>query len=96
MYSQIPPQGCGKLAIRKHWDGTIAYLKTRVNNGAAEALNGIIQTVKRKSRGSRAVRHFTTMIDLVASRLEFDLPDPLPSTHFQPHCGVFLECRVAR
>jgi hypothetical protein len=45
------------------------------------SLNGIIQTVKRKSRGFRTVRYFTAMIYLVASRLEFDLPDPLPSTH---------------
>jgi len=32
--------------IREHWDGVVAYLKTRVTNGAAEALNGIIQNAK--------------------------------------------------
>ena len=37
--------------IRNHWDGVVAYLRTRVTNGAAEAINGIIQTVKRKARG---------------------------------------------
>jgi hypothetical protein len=85
MYSQIPAQGGGKLAIRKHGNGIVACRKARLNNGAAEALDGIILSVKRKSRGFCTVRHFTTMIDLVASRLGFDLPDLLPSTHTQPH-----------
>ena len=83
--SRIPEMVKVSRTIRKHWDGIVAYLKTRVNNGPAEALNGIIQTVKRKSRGFRTVRYFTAMIYLVASRLEFDLPDPLPSTHTQSH-----------
>ena len=83
--SRIPERVKVSRTIRKHWDEIVAYLKTRVNNGAAEALNGIIQTVKRKSRGFRTVRYFTAMIYLVASRLEFDLPDPLPSTHTKSH-----------
>ena len=83
--SQIPERVTVSRTIRKHWDGVIAYLRTWANNGAAEALTGIIQTVKGKSRGFRTVRYFTAMIYLVASRLEFDLPDPLPSTHTKSH-----------
>lgn len=79
--SQIPEMKRAARTIRGHWDGVVAYLKTRVTNGAAEALNGIIQTVKRKSRGFRSVEYFRAMIYLVASHLEFDLPDPVPSTH---------------
>ena len=79
--SKIPEMKKAARTIREHWDGVVAYLKTRVTNGAAEALNGIIQTVKRKSRGFKTVRYFTAMIYLVASRLQFDLPNPFPSTH---------------
>ena len=79
--SKIPEMKRAARTIREHWDGVVAYLKTRVTNGAAEALNGIIQTVKRKSRGFRTVEYFTAMIYLVASHLKFDLPDPVPSTH---------------
>jgi transposase len=61
--------------------GVVAYLRTRVTNGAAEALNGIIQTVKRKARGFRTVEYFTAVIYLVASHLAFNLPNPLPVTH---------------
>lgn len=79
--SQIPEMKRVARTIRAHWDGVVAYLKTRVTNGAAEALNGIIQTVKRKSRGFRTVEYFRAMIYLVASHLKFDLPDPVPVTH---------------
>jgi transposase len=59
----------------------VAYLKPRVTNGAAEAPNGIIQTVKRKARGFRTVEYFTAVIYLVASHLSLNLPNPVPVTH---------------
>jgi transposase len=64
-------------SIKEHWDGVVAYLQTRLSNGPAEAINGIIQTVKRKCRGFRNIKYFRTMIYLVASRLKFDLPSPI-------------------
>ncbi len=54
-----------------------------MKHGAAKALDGIIPTVERKSCGFRTERFFTAMIDLVASRLEFDLPDPF-FVHLRP------------
>ncbi len=83
--SKIPEMKKAARTIREHWDGVVAYLRTRVTNGAAEALNGIIQTVKRKSRGFRSVEYFTAMIYLVASKLRFDLPSPIPITHTKSH-----------
>ena len=79
--SRIPEMAKACKTIRDHWDGIVEYLKTRVTNGAAEALNGIIQTVNRKSRGFRTVEYFRAMIYLVASHLQFDLPDPVPGAH---------------
>ena len=79
--SRIPEMKKAAKTIRAHWDGVVAYLRTRVTNGAAEALNGIIQTVKRKARGFRTVEYFTAVIYLVASHLSFNLPNPLPVTH---------------
>lgn len=71
--------------VKSHWNGIVAYLKDRITNGAAEALNGIIQTVKRKSRGFRTFRYFQMMIYLVASKLKFDLPSAVPTTHTTSH-----------
>jgi len=75
----------GGPTIRAHWDGVVAYLKPRITNAAAEALNGIIQTVKSKSRGFKTVEYFSPMIYLTISHLQFALPDLLPVTHTNSH-----------
>jgi transposase len=67
--------------LRNHWDGGVAYLRTRVTNGAAEAINGIIQTSMRNAHGFRSIKYFSVMIHLVASHLMSELPDPVPVTH---------------
>jgi transposase len=79
--SRIPEMVKAGRMVRGHWEGIVAYLRTGVTNGAAEALHGIIQTAKRKSRGFRTFEYFQCMIYLVASRLEFNLPEPVPITH---------------
>lgn len=65
-------------SVKAHWDGIVAYLETRLTNAAAEAINGIIQTAKRKARGFRSFEYFRTIIYLVGSKLKFDLPPPVP------------------
>lgn len=79
--SRIPEMKRAALTIREHFEGIVQFIRTRITNAAAEALNGIIQCVKRKSRGFRSFHYFQTMIYLVASRLSFDLPNPIPATH---------------
>jgi transposase len=77
-HSRIPEVIKGAKTIKAHWDGIVAYLETRLTNACAEALNGIIQTAKRKSRGFRNFEYFKTVIYLIGSRLKFDLPSPIP------------------
>jgi len=79
--SRIPEMKRAAITIREHFEGIAQFIRTRITNAAAEALNGIIQCVKRKSRGFRSFHYFQTMIYLVASRLSFDLPNPIPVTH---------------
>jgi transposase len=79
--SRIKEMAKVSRTLQDHWAGVTAYLWTKVTNGAAEALNGIIQTVKRKARGFKTVKNFATMIYLVAGKLHFDLPSPVPITH---------------
>jgi len=66
-------------SIKAHWDGIVAYLETRLTNAGAEAVNGIIQTAKRKARGFRSFEYFQTIIYLIGSKLTFDLPLSVPS-----------------
>ncbi len=65
-------------SIKAHWEGLVAYLETRLSNGPMEAINGIIQTAKRKARGFRNFEYFKTAIYLIGSKLKFDLPSPVP------------------
>ena len=43
--SKIPEMKKVAKAIRGHWDGIVAYLNTRITNGAAEAINGITDVI---------------------------------------------------
>ncbi len=78
-HSRIPEMIKVAKSIKVHWNGIVAYLQTRLTNASAEALNGIIQTAKRKSRGFRNFEYFRAVIYLVGSKLKFDLPSPIPS-----------------
>lgn len=77
-HSRVPEMIKVAKSIKRHWDGILAYLRTRLTNGPAEAINGIIQTAKRKSRGFRSFEYFRITIHLIASKLTFDLPSPIP------------------
>ena len=45
-------------SIQQHWSGVVAFLKTRLTNGAIEAVNGLLQLAKRLARGFRSLRYF--------------------------------------
>lgn len=70
-------------SIQQHWSGVVAFLKTRLTNGAIEAVNGLLQLAKRLARGFRSLRYFRIMAYLKAARLHLDLPSlkPSPATH---------------
>ena len=78
-HSRIPEMIKVAKSIKAHWEGIVAYLETRLTNAGAEAVNGIIQTAKRKARGFRSFEYFQTIIYLIGSKLKFNLPIPVPS-----------------
>ena len=69
-------------SIKKHWNGVVAFMRTRLTNGAMEAINGLLQLAKRLARGFRSLRNFQIMAYLKAGKLQLDLPQLRPSpTH---------------
>jgi len=70
-----------KLAcsIQRHWNGIVAFLKTRVTNGAIEAINGLLQLAKRSARGYRSLRNFQVMAYLKAGQLDLQIPSLRPT-----------------
>ena len=72
--SRLEPFRKLACSIQRHWKGIVAFLKTRVTNGAIEAINGLLQLAKRLARGYRSLRNFQTMAYLKASQLDLQIP----------------------
>lgn len=70
-----------KLArtIKKHWDGILAFFPHRITSATIEAINGIIQTARRRARGFRNFENLKAIAYWMAGRL--DLQIPAPFTH---------------
>jgi transposase len=65
-------------SIQRHWSGVVAFMRTRVTNGAMEAINGLLQLSKRLARGYRSLRNFRIMAYLKAGKLQLHLPSLRP------------------
>lgn len=70
-----------KLAnsIKQHWQGIIAFFESRLTQGPIEAINGIIQLAKRRSRGFRNLAYLRTIAYWVAGKLTLNLPSLQPT-----------------
>jgi transposase len=67
-----------KLAatIKTHWDGILAFFPHCVTSAAIEAINGIIQTARRRARGFRNFANLQAISYWMAGRLNLHIPAP--------------------
>lgn len=68
------------MLIRRHFDGIVAWSRTRQTNGFIEALNGLFQAAKRKARGYTRFETMRTVLFLIAGNLDFSMLNP----HLKP------------
>jgi transposase len=80
-HSRIPRMIRAAKTIKEHWSGVLRWFTSRISNGVLEAINGLIQSAKRKARGFRSVEYLITMIYLIAGKLDFRLPVLAGITH---------------
>ncbi len=80
-HSRIPAMIKAAKTIKRHWGGVLRWFASRISNGLLEAINGLIQSAKRKSRGFRSTRYLITMVYLIAGKLDFKLPAIARITH---------------
>jgi transposase len=68
-----------KLAqtIKSHREGILGFFPHRVTNAAIEAINGLIQTARRRARGFRNFANLQAIAYWTAGRLDLKLPTPL-------------------
>jgi transposase len=67
-----------KLArtIKAHWNGILSFFPYHVTSAAIEAINGIIQTARRRARGFRNFLNLQAISYWMAGRLTLSVPSP--------------------
>ena len=75
-HSRIPAIIHVAKTIRDHQDGILRWFTSRLNNGILEGINSLVQAAKAKARGYRSDRNLSTIIYLIAGKLELT---PLPT-----------------
>lgn len=65
-----------KLArtIKENWEGILAYFPDRITSAAIEAVNGLIQTARRRARGYRNFGNLRAICYWMAGRLDLEVP----------------------
>jgi transposase len=76
MRSKVEPMKHVATLIRTHFDGIVAWTRSRQTNGFIEAINGLFQAAKRKARGYTRLRTMKTVLFLIAGKLNFSAINP--------------------
>ena len=73
-HSRLKPVIEVAKTIKRHWEGIVNFIKTKINNGILEGINSVIQAARNRARGYRSVKYFIAMIYMIAGKLNFNLP----------------------
>jgi transposase len=76
MRSKVEPMKDVAAMIRNHFDGIVAWARSRQTSGFIEALNGLFQAAKRKARGYTRFQTMKTVLFLIAGKLNFSAINP--------------------
>lgn len=79
--SRLPAFNKLAQTIKDHWDGILAFYPHRITSAAIEAINGVIQTARRRARGFRNFENLRAIAYWMAGKLDIQLPAPF--THAQ-------------
>lgn len=77
MRSRLEPMKKFVRTLRKHYDGVMAFIGTRLTNAVGEGLNRIVKIVKNRASGFRTLSAFTDMIYLTVG--DMDIPAQIPT-----------------
>jgi transposase len=73
-HSRLGPMIEAARTIRQHQPGVLRWFDSHIANGLIEGINSLVQAAKAKARGYRSIRNLTTMIYLLAGKLDLALP----------------------
>lgn len=72
--SQIDQVKTVARTVKNHWNGILGWFDSKLSNGFIEAINGLIQSAKRRARGYRSKKNLINIAYLIAGKLDFRLP----------------------
>jgi transposase len=78
-HSRLPAVIRAAKTFRAHQAGILRWFESGLSNGLLEGLNSLIQAAKARARGFRSARKMKTIIYLLLSKLDFQLPSALPT-----------------
>ncbi len=73
-HSKLKPIVKAAKTMKRHWNGIMNYIDSRISNGVLEGINSIVQSLKASARGYRNIENFMIMIYLRCGDLHFRLP----------------------
>ena len=73
-HSRLEPIIAAAYTIKRHWEGVLNFIKSKISNGILEGINSLVQAARNKARGYRSVKYFTLMIYMIAGKLNYILP----------------------
>ena len=75
--SRLEPMKKTALTLMKYSEEILNIFKSKLTNAICEGINSMIQAAKRKARGYHTFEGFSSMIYLVAAKLQLSCPNPL-------------------
>ena len=73
---RLKPMKDAAETLKRHKNKILAYFKNRLTNAICEGINAMIQAAKRKARGFHTFEGYSSMIYLVAGKLDLAVPNP--------------------
>ena len=73
-HSRIEQVVAAAKTIRRHWQGILLFIKSRVTTGIVEGLNSKINTAMKRAYGFKSFEYLRIVIYLVAGKLSLPLP----------------------
>lgn len=75
--SRLEPMKRAANTLRNYSEEILNIFRSRLTNAICEGINSMIQAAKRKARGYHTFEGFSSMIYLIASKLNLACPNPL-------------------
>lgn len=69
-HSRLAPVIEAAKTIKRHWDGVLAFIRSRITNGIVEGLTSKLKTALKRAYGFKTFENYRTIIYLIAGKLE--------------------------